>query len=92
MNPRVRMLMRRRTIEVIRYRRTTFAGERISNPVENSLTQSVLEHLARDVEQSRYSAPSVVNDQSRLPVLSRKESGARLTARLLRTIEKFRNR
>lgn len=70
--------MRRRTIEVISYRRVTLVGERISHPVGNPLVHSVSEHLARETEQLNHGAPLVVTNQSQPKVRRRKLLGGRL--------------
>ena len=84
--------MRRRTIEVISYRRVILVGERISHPVGNPLAHSVSEHLAADTEQPNYGAPLVVTNQSQLKVRRRKLPGTWLINLLFGTIEKSRNR
>ena len=80
--------MRRLTIEVIKYRRVTFYGECISDP----LPDSVLEHLSENGETLDSLPPAVFSSQVLLPVPERKRSGARLIDRVFRPIAALWNR
>ena len=84
--------MRRQTIEVIRYRRIILVGEFPGDTAANPLPPSLSEPVFGDCETLDSFVPAVVTSPVLPPVPGSRKSGPRLIKRLLRPVEKLRNR
>ena len=82
--------MRRRTIEVIRYRSITLVRECTSDPVDSTLAHSISEHLAGEGERTAVSIPTSVTSKAPAPAPPRSACNW-LVKRLLSSIATFRN-